>query len=80
MQVIGACTEARMSSNFGQFLPLTMELAALERLKNCCFHFFMVAVDKILFKLACNEDIHNIFQPGAIARSIAMSLGNQEAP
>ena len=45
-----------------------MELAALKRLKNCCFHFFSVAIDKILFKLACNEDIHNIlnefeFQP-----------------
>ena len=24
------------------------------------FHFFSVAIDKILFKLACNEDIHNI--------------------
>ena len=37
-----------------------MELAALESLKNCSFHFFFVAVDKLLFKLACNEDIHNI--------------------
>ena len=49
-----------------------MELAALESLKNCSFHFFLVAVDKILFKLACNEDIHNIlieskFQPGKTA-------------
>ena len=57
-----------MSSNLGQFLPLTTELAALECLKNCCFHFFSVAIDKILFKLACSEDIHNIlnefeFQP-----------------
>ena len=43
-----------------------MELAALESLKNCSFHFFLVAVDKILFKLACNEDIHIFFefQPG----------------
>ena len=23
-------------------------------------HFFSVAIDKILFKLACNDDIHNI--------------------
>ena len=43
-------------------------IAALECLKNCCFHFFSVAIDKILFKLACSEDIHNIlnefeFQP-----------------
>ena len=39
---------------------MTTELAALECLKNCYFHFFSVAIDKILFKLACNEDIHNI--------------------
>ena len=43
---------------------MTIELAALECLKNCCcfsLHFFLVAFDKILFfKLACNEDIHTI--------------------
>ena len=40
---------------------MTTELAALECLKNCvCFHFFSIAIDKILLKLACNEDIHNI--------------------
>ena len=36
--------------------------------KNCSFHLFFVAVGKIPFKLACNEDIYNIlmefkFQP-----------------
>ena len=45
-----------------------MELAALERLKNRRHHFFSVAIDPILFKLAGNEDRHNIldefeFQP-----------------
>ena len=50
-----------MGSKFGQFLPLTTESAALECLKNCCFHFFSVAIDKIRFKLAYNEDIHNTF-------------------
>ena len=40
--------------------PLTMELAALERLKNRRHHFFSVAIDQILFKLAGNEDMHNI--------------------
>ena len=45
-----------------------MELAALERLKNRRRHFFSVAIDPILFKLAGNEDMHNIldefaFQP-----------------
>ena len=37
-----------------------MELAALERLKNRCHHFFSVAIDPILFKLAGNEDMYNI--------------------
>ena len=49
-----------MSLNLGQIPPLTMELAALERLKNRCHHFFSVAIDPILFKLAGNEDMHNI--------------------
>ena len=40
--------------------PLTMELAALERLKNRCHHFFSVAIDPILFQLAGSEDMHNI--------------------
>ena len=39
---------------------MTTELAALECLKKKFPHFFSVAIDKILFKLACNEDIHNI--------------------
>ena len=37
-----------------------MELASLERLKNRHHHFFSVAIDPILFKLAGNEDMHNI--------------------
>ena len=37
-----------------------MELAALGRLKNRRHHFFSVAIDPILFKLAGNEDMHNI--------------------
>ena len=49
-----------MSLNLGQIPPLTTELAALERLKNRCHHFFSVAIDPILFKLAGNEDMHNI--------------------
>ena len=45
-----------------------MELAALECLKNRRHHFLSVAIDLILFKLAGNEDMHNIldefeFQP-----------------
>ena len=46
--------------NLGQIPPLTMELAALESLKNRRHHFFSVAIDPNLFKLAGNEDMHNI--------------------
>ena len=49
-----------MSLNLGQIPPLTIELAALVRLKNRRNHFFSVAIDPILFKLAGNEDRHNI--------------------
>ena len=54
------CIKAWMSLNLGQIPPLTMELAALEHLKNRRHHFFSVAIDPILFKLAGNEDRHNI--------------------
>ena len=54
------CIKAWMSLNLGQIPPLTMELAVLERLKNRRHHFFSVAIDPILFKLADNEDRHNI--------------------
>ena len=53
------CIKAWMSLNLGQIPPLTMELVSLERLKNRC-HYFPVAIDPILFKLAGNEDMHNI--------------------
>ena len=49
-----------MNLNLGQIPPLTMELAALERLKIRRHHFFSVAIDPILFKLTGNEDMHNI--------------------
>ena len=55
------CIKAWMSLNLGQIPPLTMELAALERLKTRRHHFFSsVAIDPILFKLAGNKDRHNI--------------------
>ena len=46
-----------MSSNFRQIRLLTMELAALERLKH---HFSSVGVDPILFKVGGYIDMHNI--------------------
>ena len=48
-----------MSSNF-QIRLLTTELAALERLKHQCFHFFSVGIDPILFKVGGYIDMHNI--------------------
>ena len=39
------CIKAWMSLNLGQMPLLTMELAALERLKNRRHHFFSVAID-----------------------------------
>ena len=40
---------------------MTTELAALECLLKK-IHFFLVAIDKILLKLACYDDIHNILK------------------
>ena len=54
------CIKAWMWLNLGQIPLLTMEIAALECLKNRCHHFFSVVIDPILFKLAGNEDMHNI--------------------
>ena len=54
------CIKAWMSLNLGQIPALTMELSALERLKNRLHHFFSVAIESINFKLAGNEDMHNI--------------------
>ena len=60
------CMRARTSSNFGLIGPPTAELAALERLKNPhrlikgkrCLHFFSAFLDRILFILAGNNNIH----------------------
>ena len=53
--------------NFSLIGPPTAELAALERLKKIphrpyngkgCLHFFSVVLDRILFILAGNDNIH----------------------
>ena len=69
------CLKAWMSLNLGQIPPLTMELAALERLKNRRHHFFSVAIDPILFKLAGNEDIHNILDDFEFRRDLTTDYG-----
>ena len=48
------------SSNFRQIRLLTTELAAIERLKHQCLHFFSVGIDPILFKVGGYIDMHNI--------------------
>ena len=60
LQVMRTYIKAYMSLNFGQILPLTTELAALERLKNRCHYIMSVDIDPIFFKLAGNKDMHNI--------------------
>ena len=60
LQVTRTTIKSWMSLNFCQIQQLTTELAALECLKNQCLHFFLVAIDLILFKLADKEEMHNI--------------------
>ena len=60
LQVMRTYIKAYTSLNFGQIPPLTMELAALERLKNRCHHVISVDIDPIFFKLAGNKNMHNI--------------------
>ena len=50
-----------MSSNFRQIRVLSTELAALERLKHQCLHYFSVTIDPILFKVGGYIDMLNIF-------------------
>ena len=60
------CMRAWTSLNFSLIGPPTVELAALERLKNPyrlimgkgCLHFFSAVLDRILFILAGNDNIH----------------------
>ena len=72
------CIKAWMSLNLGQIPPLTMELAALERLKNRRHHFFSVAIDPILFKLAGNEDMHNILDEFEFRPDLTTDYGASE--
>ena len=61
------CIKSRTSSNFGQIGPLTMELAALERLKTFshrlimekwCLHASLFILDWIIIKVAGNQERH----------------------
>ena len=60
------CLRAGTSLNFSLIGLPTVELAALERLKDPhrlikrkqCLHFFLAVLDLILFILTCNDNIH----------------------
>ena len=69
LRVTRTCIKSRTSSNFGQIGPLTTELAALERLKishrliilimaKCCLHASSFIFDRIIIKVAGNQDRH----------------------
>ena len=66
LQVTRTCIKSRTSSNFGQIRPLTTELATLERLKishrlimgKCCLHACLFIFDRIIIKVAGNQDRH----------------------
>ena len=45
---------------FGQEVTTDCRVNCPESLKNQCLHFFLVAIDPILFKLACKKDMHKI--------------------
>ena len=70
LQVTRTCIKSRTSSNFSQIGPLTTELAALERLKNshrlimgkCCLHASSFIFDRIIIKVAGNQDRHKCSQ------------------
>ena len=84
IHLMRTCINAWISLNFGQKPPLTMELAALECLKNRCHHFFSVAIDLILLKVAGNEDMHNIldefqFRPDQRARWLSCRASHSGA-
>ena len=51
---------AWMSLKFGQIRQRTTELAALERLKNGCCHFFSVSTYLLHFILVGIDDMQNI--------------------
>ena len=63
MDIMRTCIKAWMSSNFGQIPLLTLELAALERLKIDVATFFSVAIDKIYFKFLGNISDEFEFRP-----------------
>ena len=66
LQVTSTCIKSRTRLNFSQIGPLTTELAALERLKishrlimgKCCLHASSFIFDRIIIKVADNQDRH----------------------
>ena len=66
LQATRTCIKSRTSSNFSQIGPLTAELAAIQCLKKfpidimgkCCLHASSFISDRIIIKVAANQDRH----------------------
>ena len=58
LHVTRICIKSRKNSNFGQIGPLTTELAAFKRLKKWCLHASSFIFDRIITKVADNQDRH----------------------
>ena len=76
LQVTKTCIKSRTTSNFGQIGPLTMELAALERLKislrlimgKWCLHASSFICYWIIIKVAGNLDRHKSSSSSILGR------------
>ena len=84
LQVTRTGIKSRTSSNFGQVGPLTTELAALERLNishglimgKCCIHASSFIFDRIIVKVAGNQDRHkssDAFDFGPLVSMVSMA-------
>ena len=75
LQVTRTCIKSRRSSNFGQIGPMTTELAALEVKKishrliidKWCLHASSFIFDRIISKVAVNQDRHKSFDEFAFS-------------
>ena len=68
--------KAWMSLNFGQILPHTPDLSALEHLKNLqCEHSCTFIFDQIFFIFAGNKDNHEVLDEFKIRPDPTMDCG-----
>ena len=83
MQVTSTCIKSLTISNIGLIQPPTVELTALERLKNPhwlimekrCLHFFSAVYDQVLMILAGNEGINQSLDEFEFGQDLKMDYG-----